>query len=299
MTDRALRLVRNASAADAFVPPPNELLAEWGDWMRAGSAADLTIKTRLTGIRTLCRHAGTDDPVSLTTRQIIRWLSDCDARWTRHTYSTSARAWHGWLVARGYRDDDPTAALPKTTAPKGVPRPASSEALDAVLPVAGRRARAYILLAAYEGLRVHEIAKVRGEDFDGDGWLYVDGKGSVEAALPVHRLVEQVRRGWPETGYWFPGSTDGHVGGSAVGCTIAATFRRNGYDFTAHQLRHWYGTQLQRAPGADIRTTQELMRHASLQSTQIYTEVSSSSKVAAVRRLGHRTTATRGGEPND
>ena len=42
---------------------------------------------------------------------------------------------------------------------------------------------------------------------------------------------------------------------------------------TPHQLRHWYGTQLLEH-GADLRTVQELMRHESISSTQIYTLVS-------------------------
>lgn len=261
----------------------HELLEEWADWLRAAGAADNTVTTRTTGVRLLCKHAGTDDPVSITTIQVVRWLGACRSNWTRSTYATSARAWHRWLVDRGYRNDNPMDGAPVPKQPRSTARPASSEAIRLVLPTAGRRARAYIVLATFLGLRVHEVAKVRGEDF-AEGWYFVQGKGDVRAAVPIHPLVEQLRRGFPASGYWFPGSVDGHVDRQTVTKAIGSAFRRQGYQVTAHQLRHWFGTHAQRV-GKDSRVTQQLMRHAKLASTQIYTEVADLHMVETVRRL--------------
>lgn len=285
MTARALRLVPSSDQVEKPEAAATALLELWAQWMRAGSMTAKTIETRTAALRALAGHAGQPDLTGFVPAQIVTWLADCRSQSTRYTYAVSARMWHRWLIEQGLRDDDPMLKVPKPPQPRGVPRPASDDALAAVLEVAGRRARAYILLAAYEGLRVHEIAKVRGDDFDGDGWMYVTGKGDVREAVPVHPLVQQQRRGWPEVGYWFPGRGQDHVSGNSVSATVSATFRRAGHRFTAHQLRHWFGTQVQRTT-RDIRVTQELMRHASLQSTQIYTKVSGASKVAAVHRLG-------------
>lgn len=264
------------------------LLDYWEQWMRAtAGASERTVETRLGGIEALCHHAGTDDPVSLTTRQIVAWLADQRAAWTRRTYAMTARQWHRWLVDQGFREDDPTAKLPLPPQPRGVPRPASSEALDAVLTDATRRLLAYIELAAFEGLRVHEIAKLRGEDFDDDGdWLYVRGKGGREWALPVHGRVQMLRRGFPARGWWFPSRRrpEGHVSPNSVTQAVSRAFRRHGYDVTAHQLRHWFGTHALRT-SKDLRVTQELMRHQSSSSTQIYTEVADLAKQETVRRL--------------
>lgn len=276
--ERTLRLVRAAEEQ-----PASALLDEWADWYRAAGGSKNTITTRTGNVALLCAHAGTVDPVSLTPTQIVRWLARCKTQRTRCTYSSSARMWFAWLVDRGYRDDNPMDEVPKPRWPRGVPRPVTTQALTDALEVAGRTTRAYISLAAYAGLRVHEIAKVRGEDF-ADGWLYVVGKGDKAAALPVHPALEQLRRGWPEQGYWFPGSDDGHVQPPAVTSGVGRTFAKAGHDVTAHQLRHWYGTWLQRTT-KDVRVTQELMRHASLASTQIYTEVSSAAKIDAIGRL--------------
>jgi integrase/recombinase XerD len=259
----------------------------WADWLRSEGKSDKTIATRLGGVRSLCGHARTDDPLSITTVQVVTWLAACKTAWTRRTYFTTARAWHEWLVEQDYRRDDPTSRLKTPPAPRGLPRPAPSSALDAVLIGAPRIARAYICLAAYEGLRVHEIAKLRGEDFDGEGWLYVLGKGDHAASLPVHPMVEQLRRGFPDEGWWFPGETEtGHVLPNSVSRAVSQAFRRRGYRVTAHQLRHWFGTHTLRT-SRDLRVTQELMRHASMQSTQIYTEVAGRAKQEAVWRLGN------------
>lgn len=260
------------------------LLGEWAAWMQAGGSSNKTVETRLAGVVSACRFTGTCDPESLTTRQIIRWLAQCRSPWTRRTYWTTIRAWHRWLLEQGLREDDPTERVPRPPQPKGVPRPAPTVSLGAVLETAPRRARAYIELAAFQGLRVHEIAKLRGEDFE-DEDLYVLGKGGHQDVMPVHPLVQQLRRGFPVEGWWFPSATElGHVGPKAVSATISRAFHQAGYAVNAHMLRHWFGTHTLRT-SRDLRVTQELMRHQSISSTQIYTEVARQSKWEAVRRL--------------
>lgn len=259
-------------------------LLEWTDWMRAGGASDDTIRTRTVCIGLLCKSAATTDPVSITTRQVVHWLAGCRSGWTRYTYATSAKMWHRWLVDLGYRTDNPMDKVPVPPAPKSTARPAPGDAIHKVLEVAGPRARVYIKLATYQGLRVHEIAKVTGEGFV-DGWYYVRGKGDTLYPLPIHPMVDQLRRGFPTEGFWFPGrfGTD-HVTADTVSQVIARAFHQAGYHITAHQLRHWFGTHAQRV-GKDTRVTQQLMRHANLRNTQIYTEVADLAMVETVRRL--------------
>jgi integrase/recombinase XerD len=242
------------------------LLEEWSDWMRAGGSADSTIRGRTLHVGLLCKFAGVDDPVSLTTMDVARWLGACRTRWTRCTYATSARAWHRWLVDRGYREDNPTAPLPIPKEPRSTARPASSEAIRNVLPLAGRRGRPYIVLATFLGLRVHEVAKVRGEEF-ADGWYFVTGKGGDTAPIPTHPMVEHAApRASRRPGYWFRGRLgDGpRASANAVSTTaIGAAFRPAGVStVTAH-----HAAALVRDPRAAGReghrgVTQRLMRHA-------------------------------------
>lgn len=262
----------------------HETLEEWADWYRAAGASEDTVRTRIINIQLLCGHAGTGDPVSITTRQIIRWLADCNSPWTRSTYATSARVWFKWLVDRGYRNDNPMDPVPRPKRPRATPRPAPSDAVRDVLETCSRRARAYIKLATFQGLRCFEIAQVRGEHFS-EGWQYIDGKGGDEYWVPIHPELELLRIGYPEADYWFRGRMGAdHVTSRAVSTTISAAFHQRGHKVTAHMLRHWYGTHAQRV-GKDIRKTQQLMRHASLSSTQIYTQVSDLGMQETVRRL--------------
>lgn len=270
---------------------PVRLLDLWGKWLIATEdASDGTVRTRTRSISSLCSHAS-KTPLELTTLDIVAWLADQRSSWTRHTYAVSARQWHRWLAQQGYRGDDPSGPLPLPPCPKSAPRPVATDVLHEVLDQAPLRACAYIKLAAYEGLRVHEVAKIRGDDFEddrddgGNEWLYVVGKGDKQRVLPVHPAVARLRHGYPERGWWFPArSGGGHIGPGAVSHTIGRAFRAAGYDVTAHQLRHWFGTHIQRT-GRDLRVTQELMGHASASSTQIYTEVADRAKQEAVRRL--------------
>lgn len=150
-----------------------------------------------------------------------------------------------------------------------------------------RRTRAMILLGAFQGLRVHEIAKVRVEDVDTDDKvLRVNGKGGVDAVLPLHPLVEALVPGMPRRGWWFPSYEDTRrcVRAASVSLTIGKAMTREGVHGSAHSLRHWYATWLLRS-GADAVTVQQLLRHASLATTQIYTKVDFDQMRAAGLRL--------------
>lgn len=147
-----------------------------------------------------------------------------------------------------------------------------------------RRTRVMVLLAAYAGLRVHEIAKVRGED-QRAGTLRVVGKGGVEAALAIHPMIAGAAMAMPAVGWWFPApGGEGPLTPNGVTTTVGRTMRRAGVSGTAHSLRHWYATAQLRA-GVNIRVVQENMRHASLASTQLYTAVDDQERRAGIMAL--------------
>ena len=156
-----------------------------------------------------------------------------------------------------------------------------------------RRTRAMILLAAFAGLRVHEIAKIRGEDFDpAAGSLIVTGKGGKTARLALEdALVEELVATMPRTGWWFPGygeHADRPITSRAVSHAISGVMKRAGmYNGKPHQLRHFYGTTLVEE-GVNLRIVQKLMRHSSVASTQIYTGVTFAQQQVGANTLGVR-----------
>ncbi|MGK9270324.1 tyrosine-type recombinase/integrase [Williamsia muralis] len=155
-----------------------------------------------------------------------------------------------------------------------------------------QKTRLKILLAAFAGLRVHEIAKVKGEDVDRvTQTLTVKGKGGHTYTVPLHPVIMEASKHYPDRGYWFPRCTRGigidksrPMGGKAVSDVIGRTMRRAGIPGTPHGLRHFFATELVKAD-VDLRTVQELLRHSSLQTTQIYVAVPDQRRRAAVGRL--------------
>lgn len=277
-----LRVVGDPSADLAAV------LTEWEQWQVAGNLSQRTIRERATTIRNLFHDAGCG-PLELEPRHIIAYVTRPGlANSSKASYHATIRAYCQWLQRTGKRLDDPTLATPVPKRSKGVPRPISEDQLNAMLArVNRRRTRTMILLAAYQGLRVHEIAKVRGEDVDLQrGNLYVVGKGSKPAVLPLHPLVAAEAPHYPARGFWFPAyGKGGPVGSHAVMQAIKRTMERVGVEATSHQLRHYFGTSLC-AKEVPLRVVQELMRHDSPATTAIYTQVSDEQRRAAINVLG-------------
>lgn len=142
-----------------------------------------------------------------------------------------------------------------------------------------------ILLGAFAGMRVHEIAKVRAEHMDLiTRHITIVGKGGHTDTIPLHHLIVEHAYQMPRTGWWFPGNDNGHQRRESIGGTIKQVMIRANVPGSAHCLRHWYGTALVEA-GVDLRTVQELMRHRHLTSTQIYTEVTDKRRAEGIERL--------------
>ena len=186
------------------------------------------------------------------------------------------------------------AQLPRTRAPKRprtLPRPAApDEALDlatdaaavASAPWIGARDLAILLLLYGAGLRVAEALSLTGRVLPIGTTLRVTGKRSKTRVVPIvepaREAVEDYVRQcpYPLTGddALFVGARGAPLNPDLVRRAVAAARRRLGLpdSLTPHALRHSFATHLL-ARGADLRSLQELLGHASLSSTQIYTAV--------------------------
>lgn len=281
--------VENDSEYHWYMPPlPFEemlpdVLAAWQRHGLASGHSDRTITSRIYTIKRL--QAAGIDPLTATRDDLTDWLADLrDSRTgqpaqksSKATYRAQLRAFYSWLVDTGRREDDPSVKLPQPKPGRGVPHPVTPEqvraTLDACSDPRARDTRVYVLLAAFAGLRVHEIAKVRGEDVRGDE-LLVRGKGGTLLGVPLHPVIAEVAESMPKRGFWFPSSSQrGHVDRSSVSSAIKRAMVRAGVPGTPHGLRHHFGTQMLISSGGDLRTTQRALRHASPATTAIYTQV--------------------------
>ena len=186
------------------------------------------------------------------------------------------------------------ASLPRTRAPKRprtLPRPAApDEALElavdaaeaASAPWIGARDLAILLLLYGAGLRVAEALSLTARALPIGATLRVTGKRSKTRVVPIvaaarEAIEEYVRQcPYPLSGDapLFVGARGGPLNADLVRRAVAAARRRLGLPetLTPHALRHSFATHLL-ARGADLRSLQELLGHASLSSTQIYTAV--------------------------
>lgn len=278
----ALVLVPDVGDTRPQLPP----IERYAIWMQGRGLSDRTITDTML---TLCRFQNVlSSPIESTPALAIsRFLaSERFGARTRYTYHGHLRGFFRWLAAEG--GVDAMATLPQPRMPRGVPRPITDEELASVLALRmRRRTRVMILLAAYAGLRAHEIAKVRGQDVDlGARTVHVIGKGDHGAWIPLHPLLAEVAETMPRRGWWFPSHTvlGQPVRRESVTGTISKVFDRAGIHGATHRLRHWFGTSLVDS-GADLRTAQTLLRHENLASTAIYTAVRDERRVEAVARL--------------
>lgn len=268
-------------------PATEGVLRRWAVSLQAEGARPNTVELRTGTIRVLVRHAGR--PVlDVTTDDLRAWLATYRNPNTKSTHYCSARGMFRWLSAEGLRMDNPVDAIRAPRVPRPLPRPCKTSDLEKLLAAADVQVGAMIMLAAFEGLRAGEVAAIRGEAFDVEGdCLRVEGKGGVWASLPIHPRIAELSTSWPRAGFWFPAvrRAEGHIASQVVSLRVRAACAAAGVPLHgAHPLRHWFATNLVRN-GADLRTTQTLMRHASLATTQRYVEVADATRRAAILRL--------------
>ena len=186
----------------------------------------------------------------------------------------------------------PTARIRRPKVPRLVPRPVRDEHLRRAFDGApDATLRAWLLLAAYGGLRCLEIAGLDAEDVDDAGGVLRvrRGKGAKGRAVPLHpeALEDLEAHPMPAAGAVFRMADGRRVPAYVVSQRINRHLDRLGIPSTAHSLRHWYGTRLFRAT-TDLRLVQELLGHSSPTTTAGYAAWDTRTAAAAVAGLSIR-----------
>ena len=266
-----------------------------------------------------------EDPSRVETAALRRYLLKLDREGLKPASAarrlSALRQFHKFLFAEGHRDDDPTAVLEGPRRGRPLPKVLSTEEVERLL-VAGRRnlddpdrtlavrwraARMTCLLELLyaTGLRVSELmalprgaarAAARGVET-----LAVRGKGGRERLVilsePARRAIAAYREAGRAAGHgaldeaspWlFPSdSSTGHVTRQAFARDLKDAALAAGIAparVSPHVLRHAFASHLLQN-GADLRVVQELLGHADISTTQIYTHVVDERMKAMVRDL--------------
>ena len=185
--------------------------------------------------------------------------------------------------------------LPRPAAPPEAMSLAEDAAASASQEWIGARDLAVLLLLYGAGLRVAEALSLTGRDLPIGRALRVSGKRNKTRIVPIVPAVAQAINAYVDLCPYsracdeplFVGARGGPLNPDLVRRSVAAARKRLGLPdtLTPHALRHSFATHLL-ARGADLRSLQELLGHASLSSTQIYTAVDAS-RLLDVYRHAH------------
>jgi integrase/recombinase XerD len=208
---------------------------------------------------------------------------------------SSVRSFHRFLVRDGVADRDPAGGVSQPKLPRSLPRPLTIaevtrllDAPDPATPV-GIRDRAILELLYGAGLRISELVGLDVDDVDVDvdeqGAVRVLGKGGKEREVPLGRFGREaveayLSRTRPDfasaksRGALFLNQRGGRLTRQSCARLLATHVATADIDrrVSLHTLRHSFATHLLEG-GADVRVVQELLGHASVATTQIYTLV--------------------------
>lgn len=221
--------------------------------------------------------------------EITDWFgADHTAEWsvaTRAVYWNHLDCYYKWGVAYGELSINPMQHLIRPPHAKHLPDPVTNDELElAVERSPDQPWQTATMLAAYAGLRCCEIVLCRREDITEESVTVRRGKGDKPRVVDTSPVLWGYVKDRP-TGALVVGKLGRPLAASTLTQEQHKHWVRVGLsEVHMHRFRHWFATSLLRQ-GADIRTVQELLGHASLTSTQIYTQVVSETKRAAVRLL--------------
>jgi len=243
---------------------------------------------------------------SETVRQFLGTVSSSGAAAsTQARILSSVRQFHKFLYGDGLRGDDPTAVVDAPKQSRPLPKILSIEEVDRLIVTAeaeadqrdgsaGSTLRRLRMLALLEtlyasGLRVSELVALPRTAAKGDApFLTVTGKGNKERLVPLSararkaldrysRLLENQEENSREASpFLFPAaSREGHLTRQAFARDLKDLAIRAGLApsrMSPHVLRHAFASHLLQN-GADLRAVQQLLGHADISTTQIYTHV--------------------------
>ena len=223
---------------------------------------------------------------------------------SRARKASALRQFYGFLVEEGLRADDPSAALPRSSPRRPLPRILglgdvaalfqAAEAEAAADSPAPLRTLCLLELLYGSGLRASELVSLPLVSLPRDApFLAITGKGGQQRLVPVSQRARVVLARWlavrgaskAPSRFLFPSRGEkGHLTRIRLFQLLRGLAARAGLSperLSPHVLRHAFATHLLEG-GADLRVLQTLLGHADIATTQIYTHVDSARLVALV-----------------
>lgn len=281
-------------------------------------AARNTLEAYERDIEDYLEFLGGKAPADAAAEDIRGWLADLAARGLKASSAarrlSAVRQFHRFLYTEGLAGNDPTAAISGPRQGRPLPKVVSVGDVDRLLETAraaclqegmtpaarlkALRMRCLVEMLYATGLRVSElIALPRSAATTRERFLIVRGKGDKERLVPLNEAARRAARDWLAAlteagqgdGRWlFPSEGEsGHLTRQVFGRDLKTLGGAAGLSASAlspHVLRHAFASHLLQN-GADLRVVQELLGHADIATTQIYTHVLDERLKSMVRDL--------------
>ena len=215
--------------------------------------------------------------------------------------SSSLRRFFGFLVEEGFRENDPSDALPRPGLVRSLPKTLSHAEIALLFELVASgldgdpvkpsmvRLSAILELLYGSGLRASELVGLFRSSVVGEKpYLIIKGNGEKERLVPISHQNRMAVRRWtefvdPREKWLFPSRT-GHISRIRLFQIIKEHAARAGINpakISPHVLRHAFATHLLEG-GADLRALQTLLGHSDISTTQIYTHIDSARLVELV-----------------
>jgi integrase/recombinase XerC len=202
---------------------------------------------------------------------------------------SAIRSFYRWLMREGLADQNPAAAVKAPKAQKKLPSTLDTDAVTRLLDIKDDtplaiRDKAIMELFYSSGLRLSELADLRWDQIDpASGLITVTGKGNKTRVVPVGSYAARALARWRKVRGSFAGFEEPHIFVSNRGKPISTRTiqsrirywaRRQGLpqQVYPHLLRHSFASHMLESSG-DLRAVQELLGHADISTTQVYTHL--------------------------
>ncbi len=284
-------------------------LGEYARTLRAADRSPETVRAYLADLQSFVAWAalqGLGDPSAVSLGDLRAHLADLVgadvARATVARRRASLRGYFDWLVERHHLEESPAQRLSAPPLRPALPTVVVREQLDELLDADwgedewALRDRAVCEVLYGAGLRVSELCGLDLDSLDlSTGLVRVLGKGAKERVVPLHPRALAAVRAWLEEGReevmgpesperaLFYNRRGRRLGPRDVRRLLERRVARG--HVHPHALRHTFATHLLEG-GADLRVVQEMLGHANLRTTQIYTHVSKS-RLQSVHHRAH------------
>ncbi len=242
---------------------------------------------------------GISDLSSVTPDDIQQFMATLHSSGLKATSTArilaAVRGLHKFLVLEGSNQLDPAGKVKPPKLPKRLPKALTVEQVEKLLQAAGPepddetadplrlRDRALLELLYATGARVSEVTALDLDELVQTDMVRVRGKGSKERVVPIGRFAQRALQAYlvrsrpvlsprGSTPAIFLNQRGGRLSRQSVWEIIQRAGEACGFEVSPHSLRHSFATHLLEG-GADVRVVQELLGHASVATTQIYTLV--------------------------